>query len=99
MLFRLDSSLANRTEGESFYEEIASPPLDYTQLDRNQPKEENDNHYEKLVVDNSGYVVPYTPPSDEEVENKIKSLPGYTKLDETKREQDDNASYQKLMKR
>ena len=98
-MFRHDSSLDNRTEGESMYEEISCPALGYTQLDNDQRKEENDNHYEKLVIDNSGYVVPYTPPSDENVENEVKSLPGYTKLDETKREQDNNASYQKLMKR
>ena len=67
----------------------------YTELDRNQREETDDNHYEKLAIDNSGYVIPYTPPPDEE---KIKSLPGYTKLDSTKREPDDDTQYQKLMK-
>ena len=98
-MFRLDSGLVNPTGIESIYEEIASPPLGYTQLDGEQRNDKDDNHYEKLVIDNSGYVIPYRPPSDEEVENKIRSLPGYTKLDETKREQDDNASYQKLIKK
>ena len=84
---------------ESICEETSCPPLGYTQLDGNQRNKTDDDHYEKLVIDDSGYVIPYQPPSDEEVENKIKSLPGYTNLDETKREQDDKASYQKLMKR
>ena len=78
------------------YEEVTWTPLGYTQLDRNQQEETNNHQYQKLTIDNSGYVIPYTPPPDEE---KIKSLPGYTKLDPTKREPDDNAQYQKLMKR
>ena len=96
-LFRLDSGLVNPTGVETtIYKEIALLSLAHTQLDWNQREETNDNHNEKLVIDNSGYVIPYTPPPDEE---KIKSLPGYTKLDSTNREPDDNAQYQKLMKR
>ena len=95
-LFRLDSGLVNPTGVETtIYEEIALPSSGYTELDRNQQEETDDNHYEKLVIDHSGYVIPYTPPPDEE---KIKSLPGYTKLDSTKREADDDTQYQKLMK-
>ena len=83
---------------ESSYEVVPdSSPSVYTELNRNQKNQNtNDNAYEKLLKHDSGYLIPAEDHTYEEV-GKKKSLPGYTELDQSKRENDD-ASYQKLLK-
>ena len=65
-----------------------SPPSIHDVVNRNQEYENS----------NSGYEIPVDTAEEhlyEEVGNK-ESSPGYTVLDQTKREKDDDASYQKL---
>ena len=89
---------------ESSYEVVPnSSPSVYTELNRNRENEHtNDiNTYQKLLKPDSDYVIPACVPEEspyEEVE-KQKSLPGYTQLDQAKRVTDDDALYQKLMKK
>ena len=66
-----------------------SPPSVHDVVNRNQEDEDS----------NSGYEIPVDTAEEhlyEEVGNK-ESSPGYTELDQTKREKDDGASYQKLL--
>ena len=82
---------------ESSYELVPdSSPSVYAELKRNQ-ENTNDNTYQKLLKPASDYVIPAENHSYEEV-GKKKSPPEYTELDQTKREKDDSASYQKLLK-
>lgn len=73
----------------------------YAELNRNQEDEnESDNTYQKLLNADSDYVVPNDGHGETSYEElgKKKSPPGYAELDQTKRETDDDASYQKLQK-
>ena len=83
---------------ESSYEFVPdSSPSVYAELNRNQEENTNDNTYQKLLKPGSDYVIPAENHSYEEV-GKKRSPPGYTELDQTKRE-DADASYQKLLKK
>ena len=79
-----------------------SPSSVYAELDRKRQDETtNDGTYQKLLKRDSDYVIPAhteAEPPYEEV-GKIKTPPGYTELDNTKRVQDDSADYQKLIKK
>ena len=72
------------------YEEVPDSPTSVQDVvNRNQ---EYENSY-------SGYEIPVDTAEEhlyEEVGNK-ESFPGYTELEQTKREKDDGASYQKLL--
>ena len=78
-----------------------SPPSVYTELDKNQQDDTaNDHAYQKLVKYESDYVIPaegHSQTEPYEVVGKEKTPPGYTELDDTKR-QEDNAGYQKLIR-
>ena len=84
------------------YEEVTNSPSSvYAELNRNQESEtRNDNTYEKLLKPYLDYVIPADVGEDHSYEKieKNTSLPGYTELDQRKRE-DLDASYQKLMKK
>ena len=87
---------------KSSYEEVPnSSPSVYAELNRNKEDQEaNDNTYQKLLKPGLDYVIPADAGEElsyEKVEKK-KSPPGYTELDQTKRE-DVDASYQKLTKK
>jgi hypothetical protein len=90
-------------DGTEPYEEVQiSPPSVYAELDRNrQDKTTNDGLYQKLLKRDSDYVIPAHTEAESSYEEvgKIKTPPGYTELDNTKRVQDDSACYQKLIKK
>ncbi|XP_028411041.1 uncharacterized protein LOC114533655 [Dendronephthya gigantea] len=78
--------------------EISNPPPFYIELDKKRKETTDDANCEKLSKDaSSDYVIPNEghPKTHEEVA-KTNSLPGYTKLDNTKRDHQVN-SYQKLI--
>ncbi|XP_028411042.1 uncharacterized protein LOC114533657 [Dendronephthya gigantea] len=76
------------------YQEVQ---ISHAEIDKNRQETIDDSKCEKLSKDASGYVIPNEghPKTDEEVA-KTNSLPGYTKLDNTKRDNEGN-SYQKLI--
>ncbi|CAB4040551.1 Hypothetical predicted protein [Paramuricea clavata] len=85
------------------YEEVQiSPSSVYAELDRNRQDETtNDGLYQKLLKLHSDYAIPAHTEAESSYEEvgKIKTPPGYTELDNTKRVQDDSACYQKLIKK
>ncbi|CAB4000755.1 Hypothetical predicted protein [Paramuricea clavata] len=79
-----------------------SPSSVYAELNRNRQDETtNDGTYQKLLKRDSDYVIPAHTEAESSYEEvgKIKTPPGYTELDNTKRVQDDSACYQKLIKK
>jgi hypothetical protein len=79
-----------------------SPSSVYAELNRNRQDETtNDATYQKLLKRNSDYVIPAHTEAESSYEEvgKIKTPPGYTELDNTKRVQDDSADYQNLIKK
>ena len=89
-------------DGASPYEVVRlSPCSGYAELNRNpEYARPSDEKYQKLLKHDSDYVIPLDDHKEslhEKVEKK-KSLPAYTGLDQTKRELDNNALYQKLRK-
>jgi hypothetical protein len=79
-----------------------SPSSVYTELDRNRQDETiNDGTYQKLLKRDSDYVIPAHTEAESSYEEvgRIKTPPGYTELDNTKRVQDDSADYQNLIKK
>ena len=89
--------------GTEPYEEVQIlPPPVYAELDRNRQDETtNDGLYQKLLKRDSDYVIPAHTEAESSYEEvgKIKTPPGYTELENTKRVQDDSACYQKLIKK
>ena len=89
--FKINSQNGRRRTGP--YEVVQIwPPPGYTELDKNQ-QDEPKNVYQKLLKYDSDYVIPA------EAAEEPQTTSGYTELDNTKREQKDDASYQKLMKK
>ena len=79
----------------------SSSPV-YAEPDRNRQNETtNDGTYQKLLKRDSDYVIPAHTEAESSYEEvgKIKTPPGYTELDNTKRVQDDSADYQNLIKK
>ena len=73
----------------------------YAELNRNTGDETtHDKTYQKLLKYDSDYVISAEDhvESPYEETNQTKSPPGYTELDKTTREPEDDASYQKLIK-
>ena len=80
--------------GRASYKEI-SPLSGYTELDKNKQIQDRKNHeYQKLLKHSSGYVIPLST-----TEPSTTTASGYTQLDDTKREQKDDTSYQKLIQK
>ena len=82
--------------GRAPYEDVKiSPPPGYTELDKNKQRQDRKNHeYQKLLKHGSGYVIPLGA-----TEPPTTTTSGYTQLDDTKREQKDDTSYQKLIQK
>ena len=87
-----DGRETRNSDCSSGYEEVQILSLSgYTELnDKNRADETNDHTYQKLVKRDSDYLIPThaeAEPSCVE-DGKIKTTPGYTELDNTKRVQD-----------
>ena len=91
-------AVPNDDEGDPYEEVQVLPRSSYAELRRNQEDvTTSNNNHQKC---DSDYVVPievHEEPSYEAI-SKNMSLPGYTKLDQTKRDLDDSVLYQKLRK-
>ena len=93
-----DNKDTDDVETES-YDDVSTP---YTELNRNTEDNEttDDKTYQQLLKNDSDYVIP----AEDHVESpyeetgQTKSPPGYTELDNTTREPEEDASYQKLIK-
>ena len=78
--------------GRASYKEI-SPPPGYTELDKDKQRQDRKNHeYQKLLKHGTGYVIPLGA-----AEASTTTTSGYTQLDDRKRQQKDDTSYQKLI--
>ena len=91
-------AVPNDDEGDPYEEVQVLPHSSYAELRRNQEDvTTSNNNHQKC---DSDYVIPiedHEEPSYEAVSQNM-SLPGYTKLDQTKRDLDDSVLYQKLRK-
>ena len=81
--------------GRAPYEDGKILHSGYTKLDKDKQRQDRKNHeYQKLLKHGSGYVIPLST-----AETSTATTSGYTQLDDTKREQEDDTSYQKLIQK
>ena len=100
--------VTSHNDGPESYEEVEIlQPSVYAQLDKNRRETTGENNYQKLLKNDSDYVIP----NEEQTETyeKVEPAnvpPGYTELDNKKRNtalndsksgHEDDASYQKLI--
>ena len=92
--FLLIQELTDYSAADGGTEVQILPPPVYAELDRNRQDETtNDGLYQKLLKRDSDYVIPAHTEAESSYEEvgKIKTPPGYTELENTKRVQDDIA--------
>ncbi|XP_028411036.1 discoidin domain-containing receptor 2-like isoform X2 [Dendronephthya gigantea] len=93
-----DYAVVPDNDGPGSYEEVQIlQPSIYAELDKNRRETNDDNNYQKLLKNESDYVIPNEGQTGtyEEVKKKNSSS-FYTALDNTKRDHEDDDSYQKL---